>query len=90
MVKNRGPERRVVKSANKGTRTVVESFTPLNWAGKGFKENQEKALGKIKGLMIGSSKGTSKIDLSKMRKTKIPSVDGRYISVKKGTELLRL
>ena len=90
MGKIRGPERRVVKSSNKGTRTVVESFTSINWAGKGFKESQEKSLDKIKGLKIRSSKGTSKIELSKLRKTTIPSLDGRYISVKKGTERLRL
>ena len=90
MTKLDGPERFIVKSSNKGTKTSVESFTPLSWAGKTFKKSQEEKLGQIKGLKIESSKGTTKIDLAKLGKTAIPKLDGRYVSSRKGTELLKL
>ncbi|MFQ5782870.1 MAG: hypothetical protein ACE5GR_07440 [Nitrosopumilus sp.] len=62
----------------------------MKWAGKDFKANQETKLRKMKGMKIESSKGTSKIDLGKMYRTQIIDLDGRYISTKKGTELLKL
>ena len=80
----------IVKSTKKGTKTKLEPLTPMEWAGKGFKSTQEKRLSKIRGLKIGSSKGTSKINLTKMHKTSVPKLEGRYISTKKGTELLKL
>ena len=79
----------IVKSTKKGTKTKLEPMTPMGWTGKGFKRVQERR-SKIRGLKIGSSKGTSKIDLTKIRKTSVPKIEVRYISTKKGTELLKL
>ena len=80
----------VVRSTNKGTDTVVEPLKSMNWAGVEFKKSQEVKLGKIKGLKIESTKGTSKIDLTKLYGTTMPNLEGHYISTNKGTELLRL
>lgn len=80
----------IVRSVEKGTKTIVEPAKSMKWAGKEFKEAQEEKLSKIRGLKIASAKGTSMIDLTKMRKTTIPSLDGHYISIRRGTELLRL
>ncbi|MCV0392459.1 MAG: hypothetical protein K5790_04095 [Nitrosopumilus sp.] len=80
----------VVRSTGKGTHTIKESLKSMNWAGESFKKSQEGKLGKISGLKIQSAKGTSKIELGKMYKTSIPKVDGMYISVNRGTGLLKL
>ena len=80
----------VVRSVEKGTKILKEPVKSMKWAGKEFKEEQEEKLSKIVGLKIESAKGTSKIDLTKMYKTTIPSLKGHYISSRRGTELLRL
>ena len=80
----------VVRSTGKGTGLIRESLKTMNWAGKGFKESQEKKLDGIKGLKIESAKGTAKIDLSQMYRTTVPNVEGHYISYNRGTELLKL
>jgi len=84
------PDRIVVRCTEKGTKTILESLKPMKWAGAGFKKSQEKKLGKIKGLKIESAKGTSQIEFARMQRTAIPSLEGRYISSKRGTELLKL
>jgi len=80
----------IVRSVEKGTKTIREPVKSMKWAGKEFKESQEVKLRKIVGLRIESGKGTSKIDLTKMYRTTIPNFDGHYISSRRGTELLRL
>ena len=80
----------IVRSVEKGTKTIREPVKSMKWAGKEFKESQEAKLRKIVCLRIESAKGTSKIDLTKMYRTTIPSLDGHYISSRRGTELLRL
>ena len=79
----------IVRSVEKGTKIIREPAKSMKWAGKEFKESQEANLRKIGGLRI-SAKGTSKIELTKMYRTTIPSFDGHYISSRRGTELLRL
>ena len=80
----------VVRSTGKGTDTIREPLRSMKWAGVEFKESQEAKLGKINGLRIASSKGTSTIDLSQLHRTTILKVEGRYISTNKGTGLLKL
>ena len=80
----------IVRSVEKGTKIIREPAKSMKWAGKEFKESQEANLRKIGGLRIESAKGTSKIDLTKMYRTTIHSLDGHYISSRRGTELLRL
>ena len=80
----------VVRSVEKGTKTIIESVKSMKWAGKEFKKSQDEKLSKIGGLKIESAKGTSKIDLTEMYRTTIPSLDGHYISSRRGTELLKL
>jgi len=80
----------VVRSVEKGTKTIIEPMKSIGWTGQEFKKAQEEKLGKIKGLKINSAKGTSTVDLTKMYRTTIPNFDCRYISTRRGTELLRL
>ncbi len=80
----------VVRSVEKGTKTIIEPLKSMNWAGREFKEAQEAKLSKFGSLKIASAKGTSTVDLTKMYRTTIPSFDGHYISSRRGTELLRL
>ena len=80
----------VVRSSEKGTKTIQEPLKSMKWAGEEFKKSQERKLDKIKGLKIESAKGTSKIELEKLYRPPIPKLDGHYISVRKGTGLLKL
>ncbi len=80
----------VVRSVEKGTKTIIEPVKSMSWAGKEFKQEQEAKLSKFGSLKIASAKGTSMIDLTKMSRTTIPSLGGHYISTRRGTELLRL
>ena len=80
----------IVRSVEKGTKTVTEPVKSMKWAGKEFKDEQDRKLSKIKGLKIESAKGTSQIDLKELYTTSVPSVKGRYISSNRGTELLKL
>ncbi|WP_316504923.1 hypothetical protein [Nitrosopumilus sp.] len=80
----------IVKSIQRRTKTVLGSVTPMSWTGRDFKKSEESRLSKIKGLKIERTKGTFKIDLTKIRKTTVPNLEGRYISSKKGIELLKL
>ena len=80
----------VVRSVEKGTKTIIEPVKSMNWAGKEFKQAQEAKLSEFGSLKIASAKGTSTVDLTKMYRTTIPSLDGHYISTRRGTELLRL
>jgi len=80
----------IVRSTEKGTKTIREPSKSMKWAGKEFKNEQDRKLSKIKGLKIESSKGTSKIDLKELYTTTVPSLDGRYISTNRGTGLLKL
>ncbi len=80
----------VVRSVEKGTKTIIEPVKSMSWAGKEFKQAQEAKLKEFGSLKIASAKGTSMIDLTEMYRTTIPSFDGHYISSRRGTELLRL
>ncbi len=80
----------IVRSVEKGTKTIREPAKSMKWAGKEFKESQEANLRKIGGLRIESAKGTSMIDLTEMPRTILPKLGGHYISTRRGTELLRL
>ena len=80
----------VVRSVEKGTKTIIEPIKSMNWAGKEFKQAQEAKLSEFGSLKIASAKGTSMIDLTEMPRTILPKLGGHYISTKRGTELLRL
>ncbi len=80
----------VIRSVEKGTKTIIEPVKSMSWAGKEFKQAQEAKLKEFGSLKIASGKGTSMIDLTEMYRTTIPSLDGHYISSRRGTELLRL
>ena len=78
------------RSVEKGTKIIEEPIKSMKWAGKEFKEAQEAKLSEFRSVKIASSKGTSLVDLKEMYRTTIPSLDGHYISSRRGTELLRL
>ncbi len=80
----------VRRSVEKGTRIIEESVKSMKWAGKEFKQEQEAKLSEFGSLKVASAKGTSMVDLTKMSRTTIPSLEGHYISTRRGTELLRL
>ena len=80
----------VVRSVEKGTKTIIEPAKSMKWAGREFKQEQEAKLKEFGSLKIASGKGTSMIDLSEMSRTTLPSLGGHYISSRRGTELLRL
>ena len=80
----------IVRCTEKGTRATTRALRPMSWAGEKFKKSQERKISKINGLRIESAKGTARIDLAKLCKTSIPKLDGRYVSVRKGTEMLKI
>ncbi len=80
----------VVRSVEKGTKTIIEPIKSMKWAGKEFKLEQEAKLSKFGSLKIASAKGTAMIDLTEMSRTILPKLGGHYISTRRGTELLRL
>ena len=80
----------VIRSTCKGTNTIRAPLKSMKWAGTEFKKEQEAKLDKIKSLKIVSGKGTSKIQLSELRKTVIPKAEGHYISTNRGTGLSKL
>ena len=80
----------IVRSTEKGTKTIREPSKSMKWAGEEFKNEQDRKLSKIKGLKIASVKGTSKIDLAELYTTSVTRLEGRTISTNKGTGLLKL
>ena len=80
----------VRRSVEKGTRIISEPVKPSNWAGKEFKRHESKRLELAGDLMIMSGKGTSKIKLSEMQKSKTPEIKGHYIVTGRGTGISKL
>ena len=78
------------RSTNKGTKVIEEPIKPAVWVGKDFKKYEDDRLKLAGDLMIMSGRGTKKIRLSEMRKTKVPEVKGHFILTGRGTRRIRL
>ena len=80
----------VRRSLNKGTSSTTESTSKAEFMGG---QNTEKTDDRMKlagDLWIMSGKGTTKIKLSEMEKSKTADIKGHYISTGKGTGRIRI
>ena len=80
----------VRRSLNKGTSSTNEATSKAEFMGG---QNTEKTDDRMKlagDLWIMSGKGTTKIKLSDMEKSKTVDIKGHYISTGKGTGRIRL
>ena len=80
----------VRKSLNKGTSSTSEPASPAELLGE---QNDQKTADRMKlagDLWIMSGKGTTKIKLSEMEKTKSADIKGHYISTGKGTGRIKI
>ena len=80
----------VRRTINKGTKVVEESVKGTTFYDQGFDKQEEKRLELAGDLMIMSAKGTKKIRLSEMDRTKPTLPKGMNISTGKGTSTRRL
>ncbi len=80
----------VRRTINKGTKVVEEPLQKQNWAGKEFYDYEDKRLQLAGDLMLMSAKGTKKIRLSDMERTKPTLPKGMIISTGKGTSTRKL
>ena len=80
----------VRRSLNKGTSSTSESTSPAEFMGGQNKEKTEDRMKLAGDLWIMSGKGTTKIKLSDMEKSKTVDIKGHYISTGKGTGRIRL
>ena len=80
----------VRRSLNKGTSSTTESTSKAEFMGG---QNTEKTDDRMKlagDLWIMSGKGTTKIKLSEMEKSKTADIKGHYISTGKGTGRVKI
>jgi len=77
-------------STNKGTSTTDKPVLPSEFMGKQNESKSKELLDLAGDPWIISSKGTSKIKLSEMKRAKIIDVKGRYISTEKGTGRIKI
>jgi len=77
----------VRRSTDKGTKIIEEPLKKSNWAGPSFKKYEKERRELAGDIGLASSKGTSIVHLGKMLETQIPSLDGLYLSVERGTGL---
>ena len=87
---NKSIRKTIRRSTQKGTHTVQEPLSTSAWSGQTFKDKEDERLIQAKDMMITSAKGTAKIKISSMRKTKIPNTEGFNISSAKGTTRLKI
>ena len=80
----------VRRSLNKGTSSTSEPTSPAEFMGSQNKENTEDRMKMAGDLWIMSGKGTTRIRLSDMEKTKSADIKGHYISTGKGTGRIRV
>ena len=75
----------VRRTINKGTKVIEEPLKKLNWQGAEFQKYEHERLKLAGDLMIMSAKGTTKIRLSEMDRTKLTLPKGLYVSTGRGT-----
>jgi len=80
----------VRRSINKGTATTSEPTQPSEFMGDQNKSKTDERMSLAGDLWIMSGKGTTKINLSEMAKTKSVDLKGYYISTGKGTGRIKL
>ena len=80
----------VRRSLNKGTSSTHESATPSEFMGNQNRQNTDERMKLAGDLWIMSAKGTTKIKLSDMEKSKTADIKGHYISTGKGTGRIRI
>ena len=68
----------VRRTVEKGTRVIEEPAKKLNWTGTEFKKFEKEKRQLAGKLSLASSKGTSRLLLSKLKETQIPSLKGIY------------
>jgi len=77
----------VRRTINKGTKVVSEKVEPFNWAGKAFKEYEQKRLEKVGDIVLSTRKGTEQILLSSIPETHIPELKGHVLVSGRGTSV---
>lgn len=80
----------VRRTINKGTHSVEEPIKKSDFFDEGFDKQEQKRLALAGDLMIMSAKGTKKIRLSEMDRTKPTLPKGMTISTGKGTGTMKL
>ena len=80
----------VRRSLNKGTSSTTESTSKAEFMGEQNTENTDDRMKLAGDLWIMSGKGTTKIKLSEMEKSKTADIKGHYISTGKGTGRIRI
>ena len=75
----------VRRSLYKGTQVTDKPVKNIAWVGPKFRKHEEERLNLAGNPRISSSKGTRKMELSKMYKSKIPDLKGHYVVTGKGT-----
>ena len=80
----------VRRTIHKGTKVVEEPLGESTFYDKGFDEQETKRLKLAGDLMLMSAKGTKKIRISEMDRTKPTLPKGMSISIEKGTGTRKL
>lgn len=79
--------RRVI---NKGTKIIEEEYKRPNWAGEEFHDHETEKISLAGEMMISIAKGTSKVRLGTVNRTRPNTPKGIMISINKGTSRVRL
>ena len=77
----------VRRTINKGTKVVSEKLEPPKWAGKAFKEYEQKRLERVGDMVLSSRRGTEQILLSSIPQTFIPELKGHVLVSGRGTSV---
>lgn len=82
---------KVVKVGGRGTsRKIVDQDDKANWAGKDFKDYQQKRKEAAGDESVSMGRGTRKVKLSDIKETKSADTKGRYVSMGRGTSRRKL
>ena len=79
--------RRVV---NKGTKVIEEEYKQPNWVGEHLYDHETKRISLAGDIMTSIARGTNKIHLHKLNRTRPSTPKGIVISINKGTSRVRL
>ena len=71
--------------SGRGTRIIEVDDNATKWAGKEFKQNEEKRKEASKDKYVSVGRGTGKIKFSDIQSTPIKSTKGMWVSSGRGT-----
>lgn len=79
--------RRVV---NKGTKVIEEELKQSNWVGEHLYDHETEKIYLAGDIMTSIARGTNKVRLNTLNRTRPKTPEGIMISINKGTSRLRL